>query len=572
LAILIEFAKSMRLRISYRTGASEMMGDGRSDRCALWFQALLGCAALCPVTSAAADGAPKPTLTVPVAQHCRGVCDPSLVPLENGNAMMTWESDDFRFWSQAIDVKGARLLGAPVELREIDTLVYGTTRPLTIPLGGGDLALVAALANGRLTLTRGSPNPARRVAPKILGNPSELEVQGFAATASGDGIALLVLRGQHMEDISAPRGPMDVELHWLDARGEALRAPMRWTAVAGSTPRIATCAGRLYLAWFGNPGVTITRISASLERAPEQILGSTRGVPVDLGPLVCTDGGVRLFSSWRNSVMSFELAPTLKTIDIASEPTKGAKPPSWQSLKLSAPPYSRNRYLDVHTREGGVQLVVKSQPAKLVTLASEKNARVTQQLDLPRNPTCLPLSDGTQAICAETESEKAGDPECPQQGTKSIRLSFYGQPALQPAANAKSYDYWSSGPIPDARAPAAWSLEHEKALVRCTAPEFQGLRAALTAWCTTPATKPSESAGYRAFCELEEPQSLLSQAIHCSDLPAKCGPVPLVRVPAVDRAEFERGKRVELNHMNCSVWFARNAKGWSVVDRDCTGE
>jgi hypothetical protein len=249
-----------------------------------------------------------------------------------------------------------------------------------------------------------------------------------------------------------------------------------------------------------------------------------------------------------------------------------AKPPSWQSVKLSAPPYGRNRYLDVHTRESGVQLMAQGKTAKLVTLALEKSARVTQELEVPRYSTCLGLSDGTQAICAETKSDNAADPACPQQSTKSITLNFYGQPVLRAIANTKSYDYWASGAIPDARAPAAWSLELERTLVRCTAPEFRDLRDALTAWCTNPATKPSESQGHRAFCEREEPQSLLSQATNCSDLPAKCGPAPLVRVPAVDRLEFERGERVEFNHMNCSVWFSRNAKGWRVVDRDCTGE
>ena len=75
-----------------------------------------------------------------------------------------------------------------------------------------------------------------------------------------------------------------------------------------------------------------------------------------------------------------------------------------------------------------------------------------------------------------------------------------------------------------------------------------------------------------AFNHILLAATLQDQVRACSDHPAY--PTPRdAHVPSVDRAEYEKGTRIELKKDNCSVWFSRQKDGrYRVSDRECVGD
>jgi len=524
------------------------------------------------VRGAEASDVPHATATLPVASKCLGVCYPRLVSLDNGRSLLTWIGEENTPWVQAVDMDGRHLLGTTIAWGEIATAARPTYQPLFVPIPGGDVAVVGVLMDGRVTVMRGSENPSRRFAPKVAVTASSLEVLELASAASADGIAILILRGEHSDDLTESRSSMAVEFHLLSPRGEQLQPPMHWKSAFGVAPRIAICGGRYYLAWQGNAAVVATSVSPAFERTPEKLFRYTRGVAANLGPLVCTDRGAQLFTAWRKSPVSFDLASSMNIAELsASDGTKRSSVGVWKTVALPAPPRVDNRRIDVTVGGTGVHVILQgSAGAKLVTLASLENARVVRELDLP-NLGCIPALDGAGAVCVESKRSPTTGTSCPRE-TTSIRVASYGTSPLRGVPSTDKFEFWASGAIPNARAPAAWALEREKSLLRCGSPGFSALRDALAAWCASADTKTTAAQGHNAFCDLAEPTSLLAQAKSCSDGTKTCGSPSLESVPAVDRAEFDRGKRVEFTHLNCSVWFSKAAKAWSVVDHECAGE
>lgn len=538
-----------------------------------WLGALsVLCASSCSARGAEASDVPRATATLPVASRCLGACYPRLVSLENGKSMLTWIGEENMPWVQAVEMDGRHLLGTTIAWGEIATAARPIYQPLLVPIPGGDVAVVGVLVDGRVTVMRGSENPTRRFAPKVAVPARNLEVFDLASVASADGIALLVLRGEHSDDLTESRSSMAVELQLLSPRGEQLRPPMQWKSAFGVAPRIAICGGRYYLAWQGNSAVVATSVSPDFERTPEKLFRYTRGVAANLGPLVCTDRGAQLFTAWRRSPASFDLASSVNIAELsASDGTQGSRVGVWKTVALPAPPRVDNRRIDVTVGATGVHVILQgSAGAKLVTLASVENPRVLRELDLP-NLGCIPTRDGAGAVCVESKRSPTTGTACPRE-TTSIRVASYGTSPLRGVPSTEKFEFWAAGSVPNARAPAAWALEREKSLLRCGTPGFSELRDALAAWCASVATKLTVAQGRSAFCDMAEPTSLLAQAKSCSDGTKTCGSPSLESVPSVDRAEFDRSKRVEFTHLNCSVWFSKGAKGWSVVDHECAGE
>jgi hypothetical protein len=271
-----------------------------------------------------------------------------------------------------------------------------------------------------------------------------------------------------------------------------------------------------------------------------------------------------LWTSWRTDPTDLELNAELRVVELGPKVAK----PTWKTIKLPEPPYAVRESLEVHEASAGTQLVVQGRSgARLVTI---KNDQVTPGLTLPPNAACIAGKDGTRAACAETQRRTVKDGKC-NRAEYSIDLRFYGATVAATPAQP-NYEYWSNTGIPDANAPAAWERAKDASLVKCSAPEFGGLRDALSAWCADPKHKPTADQGYLAFCDQKEATSLLSQAKSCTARANDCSPAPSFDMPSVDKKSFERGKRVEFRYLNCSVWFARSGKAWRVADHECEGE
>lgn len=530
------------------------------------------CASSCSVHGAEASDVPHATVTLPVASRCLGVCYPRLVSLDNGTSMVNWIGEDNIPWAQAVDLGGRQLLGKAVALGEIATAARPISQPLFVPIVGGDVAVVGVLMDGRITVMRGSKNAAARFAPKVVAPASSLEVLDVAAVASADGIAILIFRGEHSDDLTAARSSMELEVHFLDPRGDARHPPMHWKSAFGVAPRIAACGGHYYLAWQGNTALVTTSVSPAFERTPERLFRYTRGVAANLGPLICTERGARLFTAWRKSSVSFDLASSMNIAELSAvDGSERSKAGAWKTVPLPAPPRADNHRTDVTVTAAGVHAALKAAAGtKLVTLASIENPRVVSELNLP-DLACIPTTDASGAVCVGAKRSPTAGTACPRETTE-IRVVSYGPSPTRIVPSERKFEFWSEAAIPNARAPAAWVVTREKSLLRCGTPGFAELRDALYGWCANTETKPTLSQGHVAFCDLAEPTSLLAQATTCSDGTQACGPPPPDNIPSVDRIEFERGKRVEFSHLNCSVWFSKGAQGWAVVDHECSGE
>jgi hypothetical protein len=173
--------------------------------------------------------------------------------------------------------------------------------PYVFALPDGDSVLFGQLPDGRVSFARGSEAPARRVAARVVVPSGAHAVRSLAASAAeGGGLVLSILRQVDAKDERADDPQVDVELHWLDARGNSVRAPLLWKTRLGIAARAALCGEQLYLAWDSVPGVLVTRMSASgVGRA--QTLWPPPGpkLSASLGVLQCTSTGASLVAGWQ---------------------------------------------------------------------------------------------------------------------------------------------------------------------------------------------------------------------------------------------------------------------------------
>jgi hypothetical protein len=523
------------------------------------------------LTPQAVAAVPPAAVSTLIAKECRGACTPRFERLENGKLLLSWLDDKSALWTQLMAASGRELLGEPTVIPDIATALRPLYQPLTIPLLRGDVAIVGVLASGRITVTRGSEEPARRFAPKVFGASNDLEVLDVAAAARGEGLIVLTLRGPHLDDPRAVRDVVDVEVRLLDADGNQVNQPLAWKSPFGVSPRITTCGGQYFVALQTNAGIRTTTISADFGRASTKLLPYERGVAADLGPLRCNGTGARLFSGWRKSATSFDLAPLVNVAEIRDkEPAPKGR--AWKTVKLSAPPYIERGRLDVYPKGDDYQVVVRgARAASLVTITADALTSKSTSLSLPRFASCVPLSGGEQASCSEIRRNTTVSGAC-ENITTEIKVSTHGTDVSSGLTRTAGSSFWLVRPVPDADAEPTWVRERERSLVRCTAAEFRPLQDALREWCENTSTRPSVANGFRAYCDTAESESLLSQATNCGTKPRECGPSPLENIPSVSREDFERGKRVELGYMNCSVRFSRVGTRWQVADHECEGE
>jgi hypothetical protein len=165
-----------------------------------------------------------------LAAACRGSCPVGLTVLDGERALALWPDADGP-WAQRFDLARGSALGAPMALGELDR----DDMPYVFALPDGDAALFGVLPNGRVTFARGSEVATRRVAPKVVVPRNLHAVQSLAASATSTGLVLLILREAEEKALRAADTPIDAELHWFDAQGTPLRAPLARRAAALST-------------------------------------------------------------------------------------------------------------------------------------------------------------------------------------------------------------------------------------------------------------------------------------------------------------------------------------------------
>jgi len=481
-----------------------------------------------------------------------------------------WAAENGRLWAQSIDPAIGAMLGAAAELGQLATGTGSLDRqPIAVPLSDGDLALVGLLANGRVTFARGSAAPARRVTPKVVVPATPEDVLGLAAAESRGGTTVVVLRApaDYGSTTRKPPAWMNVELHALGPTGATLQPPLRWKTDSGFRPRVASCGDQRYVVWESANKLVVTSVAADGKRSDQRVLAGRNsfGWP---GPIVCQDDAAILVTGWHRGVLSSE---NLRELSIAQVTPSSAKL-QWKTLKVPAPPQ------DVLVNAGrlaanlkGGQLFVsiaREQYGQFVALDLRTQKLRTLSLLTPAHQTqCIAVADGGRAVCAASEPV-AANPPCANSPAR-VLLSFVGNTVA--AAPRAKYEFWTLGAIPDPDVPSQSELTSRRGRLRCGEPGWNEIREALAAWCRSDVTDVHAGAE-PAYCSPDASNSLSYQASRCTDVPSTCPVSKYALVPSVDRAAFEKGERIELSYLNCSIFLKRDAGKLKVVDRECTGE
>lgn len=517
-----------------------------------------------------AIAAPNTTPTVEVQTPCSGNCAPTLVALTGGEVVALWASQNGQLWAQSLDSKNGALLGRNVDLGYLATPGGAfAQQPLAIALPDGDLVLVGLLRDGRVTFARGSDDAGRRVAPKVILPASSSDVLSIAAAPHGAGVTLLVLRAPEGYDPKTRRSPteMHVELHMLGPTGETGATPLHWTTAFGRQPRIASCEGESYIAWEWKDDLLVTSVSSQGQRSSPRVLPGRKSLGSP-GPIACEGPHAVLVTSWQRDVLASQNLAEISIARITPTSTKL----QWKTIKLSDAPR------DLHVGEGSLaaQLQRDQLYVSIGTNARSRLVRVplgaqkVQTLPLgipPHQSHCLAVADGARALCAVSKS--ADDAQCAKSLTRTT-LSFIGYEPLAPAREVSTF--WKvAAPIPDPQAPSASELTWRRGRVMCGEPGWSELREALEAWCNRVANT-NDWRAEPSLCARDVEHSLRYQAIHCTNEPLNCGPSRFRVIPSVDRVEFERGSRIELSYVNCSIYFSREGGKLEVTNGECTGE
>jgi hypothetical protein len=209
--------------------------------------------------------------------------------------------------------------------------------------------------------------------------------------------------------------------------------------------------------------------------------------------------------------------------------------------------------------------------AQTIALDPKLRALASARIEHAASDNCVLLSDGKRVLCGRDEDEPLAD-DCWR--AKSMTFALYG--SEQAPASVKSTlpaAYFTPPEIEAPDRPSKAQQEADAARLFCKDPAFDLLRKALDAWCEAESQKSAKERYqyHGAFCR---PGSdvLQEQVRACSDHPA-CPTLRDSHVPSVDRAEYEKGTRIELKADNCSVWFSRQKDGrYRVTDRECVGD
>lgn len=485
-----------------------------------------------------------------------------VVRLADQSAAVLWTGSDHVTWAQRVDLWGALI----DQVTPVGQLTSGHERlsgaPLAVPFSDGDLATVGLLRDGRITYARGSRVFARRVAPRVIVAASPPNVAGLAIAATADGFSVLVLRSANTATLE---GAMNVALHSFDSRGDENHAPLYWTSANGFAPRMVVCGGTRHLAWRTAKGVVLSRVDPAAHRSRETLVAGGRGTPAAFGPMVCVADEARVLTSWLRGSSASGVA---SEVAVAGLTRKEPEQAGWKIVKLPGQPQSTlvgDRTLAAYANDSKLQLVVQGKVTTNFVTLDLATLRVTSN-PLPFDPgSCLPSPDGTRAVCGNAQRE-ASKSECRNTYSK-LTISFLPARPMPGSDRVGSDAFWKSGQIVNVDALSRTELSAKAERLACGCPEWSSLRNALQHWC-----RDSTGATAREpYCAVDQPSSLLYQAVHCTDQPLTCGAPPRGDEPSVSRAEFNAG-RVEFGYAKCSVWFARKASAWSVDDFECTGE
>jgi len=516
-----------------------------------------------------------------LAAACGGRCPVGLSALAGERALAVW-ADREGAWAQRFDLARGSSLGVPLALGELDE----SNQPYVFGLPDGDAALFGMLRDGRITFARGSEVPARRVAPKVVVPRGSRGVQSLAASATNNGLALLLLRDLEPKDRYGNHAPNDAELHWFDANGKQLRAPLLWKVPFGIQARLAACGDHLYLAWSVVGGVLVTRMSSSGERRAETLLPPQEAnYDALVGPLLCTPTGARLLSGWEKSD---EFKPEAK-VSLANINATEALPGQgrWTTLPLPGEPqlltlkeypfgaYASTAGLKVLVKKDGQQVFVGLDPA------AGKVEALPGAPTLPPHTPCIPTSDGRRALCVASEGSQP-KPEC-KAYVHRLTASFIGdasaaQPSMSSPAPAPFFDVRAAA-VPDPRARSDAQEKERRSWLRCGEAGWEGLRSAIQSFCDQlrkqhrAAKKKSEKQELedelKGYCG-EGPDSLLFEATYCTDEPLVCGNPGVSSILSVERAEFEQGsEHLGMKVGHCDLYFSGKGDTWRVVNEEC---
>jgi hypothetical protein len=532
-------------------------GGGSAPRSRGWRTGLAAVAFF--VVAASSAGAAARSLEI--SSRCIGKCEPRLVALTPDRLMALWTDNTGGMFAQGIDARAGALVGLRTSLGLIAT-DEEDQHLAALAMPDGDLVLVGALADGRVTFTRGSIVPDRRVAPRVVLPAAERTVLGLAATVTGTDVAALVLYGERV-DMRQTAAPMDVTLLKLDGRGQLVGKPRLSMASSGFEARLAQCLDTLYMAWRSGPSVVFATLSGSGERS------STRSLRIpllqDLGPILCVGGEARLFATAAIDRPFTVNPPTRKEIQVASIGPEGRALDDWRVMPVPGPiaymlPGPGRLYLaiDRGSNDGF--------PVQALETSSEKLAPVPARFPLTER--CLILDEKARTACASRKVIRMVR-ECKYIEDK-LAVSLSGTTAATPAPGGGGDGMFFDGSstiigagVPAPGAPALSSIVH------CGDAAWAPLRAGLDAWCSAKKRKKSANSDLKEICRPDNPTSLLHQATNCTDLPLSCRKAKgNENVLQVEAAEIAAGA-VQLKYMGCSVDLKRAGEEWSINSYRC---
>jgi hypothetical protein len=520
-----------------------------------------------------------------LAAECRGSCPVALSELAGERALALWADHDGT-WAQRFDLAHGSALGVPLALGELDDAGV----PYVFALPDGDAAIFGLLADGRVTFARGSEAPARRVAPKVVVPRAARVVRSLAASATGSGLVLLLLRQATDQELRGNDPQIDAELHWLDAKGKPLRAPLIWKTPFGVEARMAACRDVLYLAWDTVPEVRVTRLSNDGRVRAEMLLPPPQADSgAELGPLLCTPVGARLVSGWKKSD-EFDFESKISVSEISGSealPARGR----WSTLALPGVPQDltlKESPFGAYATSAGLKvLLAKADHRRFVglDLGTGKVEAASDSPKLPNGTPCIPTSDGRRALCVESQKKEQA-PGC-EDYVARLTATFVG---TSTATSASTPRVSAPAPYLDARGaavpdPGALSDEEERerrALLRCGEPGWDGLRKAIQSFCEDlrarhiaakkKRKKIEDEWMLKDYCG-EQPSSLLFQATNCTGRPLACEHSSVSSILSVERAEFEQGSdHLFLDFRPCELYLAGGGDTWRVVDHECGGD
>jgi hypothetical protein len=508
------------------------------------------------VAASSAGAAPRP---LELSSRCIGKCEPRLVALSPDRLIALWADNTGGMLAQMIDARGGALaLAGPRHSLGFIAIDEEDEHLAALAMPDGDLVLVGVLPDGRVTFTRGSVAPERRVAPRVVLAAAQRPVLGLAATVTGSDVTALVLYGESV-DVRQTAAPMEMSLQRLDGRGEPVGKPRLSMTSSGFAPRLAQCGDTLYMAWRRGPAVVFATLSGSGARSETRTL--RLDLLHDLGPILCVGDEARLFAT---AVVDRPFAvnrPTTKAVHVASIGPEGRALGDWREIPVPRPIRSLmpgpGRLFLVLDRGSSDGFAVQALEA-----SSERSVPVPTHFPLTEH--CLILDEKGRTACARRKVVRSVI-EC-NYLENILVASVSGGTAvtLTPGADGDGMFFDGRTTI---TGPGSSPVAAASPAVRCGDPAWTPLRAALDAWCSVKDRKKSRD--LEEICRPDNPTSLLYQATNCTNLPLSCGKAKgYENVLQAEAGEIAAGS-VQLKYMGCSVDLARAGEKWSVNAYRC---